>query len=209
MLGEARGRSAVQALSREIDGAIVSLGLTYAAIGRDVGLSGAQVGRIAHGRSAELSIVQASTLLASVGLELSVRAYPTGSPLRDAPQLALLARFRRQLHQALTVRTEVPVTSGFDLRAWDAVIAGPAWRFAVEAETRIRDWQALERRLALKLRDGDVDGLLLVVARTRTNVTIVRSLTTVLVSMFPVPSALALQRLASGADPGGSSLIVL
>lgn len=209
VVGDTRGRAAVALLCREIDDAIRTLGLSYAAVGRDIGLSGAQVGRIARGKSPELSILQASTLLAAVGLELSVRAYPTGRPLRDAPQLSLLARFSPMVNAAIAWRTEVPVTNGPDLRAWDALIQGDGWRYGVEAETRLRDVQALQRRLALKLRDGNVDGVILIVSKTRTNVTVLRSLGMDLDAAFPVPGDLAVERLAAGRNPGGSALVVL
>jgi hypothetical protein len=208
-VGDTRGRAAVALLCREIDDAIRTLGLSYAAVGRDIGLSGAQVGRIARGKSPELSILQASTLLAAVGLELSVRAYPTGRPLRDAPQLSLLARFSPMVNAAIAWLTEVPVTNGPDLRAWDALIQGDGWRYGVEAETRLRDVQALQRRLALKLRDGNVDGVILIVSKTRTNVTVLRSLGMDLDAAFPVPGDLAVERLAAGRNPGGSALVVL
>ena len=207
--GQTRGRAAVQFLSNEIDISIRSLGLSYAAVGRDIGRSGTQVGRVAHGRSPDLSIVLASTILAAVGQELSVRAYPTGRPLRDTPQLGLLARFRRLLHPNVNWRTEVAVAGGSDLRAWDAVISCPGWRYGVEAETRLSDWQALLRRVTLKVRDGDTDGVLLVVWRTRSNATVLRSLGDVIDSAFPVPGKVALERLAGGVDPGGTSLILL
>lgn len=209
ILGETRGRAAVALLCREVDEAIRSLGLSYAAVGRDVGLSAAQVGRIVRGKSPELTIVLASTLLASVGHELTVRAFPTGRPLRDAPQLSLLGRFRPMLNKRLGWRTEVPVTNESDMRAWDAVVQGDGWRYGVEAETRLRDFQALQRRLALKLRDGDVDGLILVVWKTRANSTVLRSLGPDVDVTFPVLGKLAVERLAAGRDPGGSALIVL
>lgn len=209
VIGETRGRSAVVQIGRELDEAIRAHGLSYASVGRDVGLSGAQIGRIAHGTSPGLSIVQASTLLAAVGQELSIRSYPTGRPLRDAPQLALLARFRALLHSSLGWRTEVAVTGGTDLRAWDAVIAGVDWQFATEAETRLRDWQALQRRITLKVRDGNVDGVILLVSKTRTNITVVRSLGMEVDSAFPVSGAAALERLAAGRSPGGNALILV
>ena len=209
ILGETRGKAAVALLCRDIDEAIQNLGLSYAAVGRDVGLSGAQVGRIAHGKSPGLSIAQASILVAAVGLELSIRTYPTGRPLRDTPQLELLARFRAAIDPSLGWRMEVPVVHGPDLRAWDAVISRDGWRYAVEAETRIRDIQALERRIALKLRDGDVDGVLLVVWKTRTNVSLLRSVGAHLGSAYAVPGSVALQRLAAGTNPGGNALIIL
>jgi hypothetical protein len=199
----------VSSLGVELDNAIQNLGLSYAAVGRDIGLSGAQVSRVAHGRAPDLTILQASELLASVGLDLSVRAFPTGRPLRDTAHVALLERFRVRLHRSLTWRTEVPVAAAGDLRAWDGVVAGPTWRRAVEAETRIRDWQALERRFALKLRDGEVDGLLLLVWNTQGNRAAIRALGPAIHRSFPIPGKRALELLGAGADPGGSALIVL
>jgi hypothetical protein len=89
------------------------------------------------------------------------------------------------------------------------VIQGAGWRYGVEAETRLRDIQALQRRVALKLRDGDLDGVILVIWKTRTNLTILRSLGAELDGLFPVPGKLALERLASGRNPGGSAIVVI
>jgi hypothetical protein len=208
-LAAARGREAVLEIGRELDMAIQNLGLSYAAVGRDVGLSGPQVARVAHGQAPALTIVQASELMASVGLDLSIRSYPTGRPLRDSIQTTLLERFHARLHSSLGWRTEVPVGPAGDLRAWDAVITGEHWRMAVEAETRLRDWQALERRLALKLRDSTVDGILLVVWDTKGNRAALRALGAATHGTFPVAGKRALELLAAGANPGGSSLIVL
>jgi transcriptional regulator with XRE-family HTH domain len=124
VLGEARGRAAVEYVARELDTAVRNLGLTYAGVASDVGLSPSQVSRIARGKSPDLSIAQAATLLASVGLDLAVRTYPTGRPLRDQSHLDLLERLRLRLHRSLGWRTEVPVAGGADLRAWDAVVRG-------------------------------------------------------------------------------------
>jgi hypothetical protein len=75
-----------------------------------------QVGRVARGLAPGLTIVQASELLASAGLELSVRADPTGRPLRDRAHLALLERLRLRIHPSLTWQREVPVTGPPDLQ---------------------------------------------------------------------------------------------
>jgi hypothetical protein len=206
-LGASRGRATVLGLGRELETAIQNLGLSYAAVGRDVGLSPPQVARVAHGDAPSLTIVQASELLAAVGLELSIRAYPTGRPLRDTPQLQLLDRFRVHLHPSLTWRTEVPVTGRGDLRAWDGVVAATDWRFGVEAETRLGDWQAVERRIALKHRDGSVDGVLLVVWETRGNRQALKALGASIRSTFPNPGRRALELLGAGVHPGGNALI--
>jgi len=203
-----RGRAAVATIGRELDLAIRRHGLSYTAVGGAVGLSGSQVGRVARGRSPELTVVQASRLLAAVGLELSIRSYPAGEPLRDAAHLALLARLRRRLHASLAWRTEVPLARNGDLRAWDAVIRAPRWSVGVEAETRPTDLQALERRLALKQRDGEMPTIVLLLADTRHNRAIVAG-TPDLADRYPVRGRAALAALEAGTHPGGSVLILL
>jgi len=183
--------------------------LTYSAVGADVGLSGSQVSRIARGQSRDLSIAQATTLLASVGLDLSLRTFPTGRPLRDQAHLHLLERLRARLHPSLSWRTEVPVAAAPDLRAWDAVVGGDSWREGVEAEVRLRDAQALERRVALKQRDGSVDGVILLVWDTRHNREALDSVGAGLHVAFSIAGRTALERLAAGRNPGGNALILL
>jgi hypothetical protein len=94
------------------------------------------------------------------------------------------------------------------IRAWDAVIRGVDWRRPVEAETVLDDIQALERRLALKVRDGGVDGVILVIADTPRNR---RALAAApgRFSGFDRNARRVLSALAAGRDPGGSSLILL
>lgn len=208
-LGATRGRGAVVNLGRELDEAIRNLGLSYAAVGRDVGLSGWQVARVARGEVANLTVVTASELMAAVGLDLSVRAFPTGRPLRDVAHLALLGRLRRELHPGLIWRTEVPVASGRDLRAWDATITATAWQAAVEAEMRLRDIQALDRRIALKRRDSSIELVILLVANTRHNRAILASHGDSLAASFPFPGRRALELLRAGAAPEASSIVVI
>lgn len=208
-VGATRGRAAVVNLGRELDGAIRSLGLSYAAVGRDIGLSGWQVARVARGEVANLKIVQASELMAAVGQELSVRAFPTGRPLRDVAHLAVLERLRRQLHPSLTWRTEVPVSTGGDLRAWDATISASRWLAAVEAEVRLGDFQALDRRIALKQRDSSIELVILLVANTRHNRAILASHGESLAASFPFPGRRALELLRAGAAPEASAIVVI
>ncbi len=120
-----------------------------------------------------MSILVASRIASVLGMELSVRVYPSSSPLRDAAHIARLRRLFEHVGPPLTYRTEVPLPQQpgqpTEQRAWDAVLLGRGKRTAAEIEMRLRDAQALERRLALKRRDDQVDHLLLVVAATRTN----------------------------------------
>lgn len=205
----ARGQALARSILDELRHARLDRGLSGAVVARAVGMSEAQYSRIERGLSSGLSIQQASRLLAGVGLELRVRAYPSGEPLRDAAHAALLGRFRTLLHRSLRFRTEVPFPSPTDRRAWDAVVSGDKWTVGIEAETRPRDRQALERRLALKMRDGGADHLVLLLLNSQYNREFVRAQHDVLVERFPLPGPRALQLLSAGVDPGASSVVLL
>jgi transcriptional regulator with XRE-family HTH domain len=207
--GANRARHILVELTTELRRARIDRGLSQADVARAVGLSGPQVCRIEHGRSPEVSIALLCRLLSVVGLELSARAYPAGEPLRDSAHAALLGRFRARLHGALRWRLEVPLPASGDLRAWDGWVGGPGWRIGVEAETRPTDLQALQRRLALKMRDGDVDVLILVLSDTRHNRGLLRVHDGDLSGRFPVPGRRAVELLTAGVHPGGNAIVLI
>lgn len=140
-----------------------------------------------------------------VGLDVAIRTYPRGDPLRDAGHLRLLERFRRELHPTLKWRTEVPLPIAGDKRAWDALVSGPGWQIPVEAETVVTDWQALERKLALKRRDGDLAHVILLVADTRRNRDALGAATPAAYS----GSRAVLAALRGGRDPGASGVVII
>jgi hypothetical protein len=147
-----------------------------------------------------------------VGLDLALRAYPAGDPIRDRAQLALLERLRKRLHPSLRWRTEVPLPIERDLRAWDAEISGrqpEPWRARVEAETRITDGQALERRLTLKYRDDPGGHLILLVSDTRANRAALRTLREDLTELLPLNARELLAAFSSGRDPGASGIAIM
>jgi hypothetical protein len=76
-------------------------------------------------------------------------------------------------------------------------------------ETRPRDRQALERRIAVKARDGAVGGVSLILLDSRWCRDFVRASGEVLVGRFPVPAAVALAALRTGYDPGAGSILLL
>jgi len=193
----------------ELRTARVAAGLSLQHIGRAVGLSHSQVGRIERAAHPSVSVIQLARLASVVGLDLSVRTYPNGSPLRDKAHIALLQRFRKRVSAELSVRSEVPLNLPGDLRAWDLLIVGAGEPIGVEAETRLTDIQALERRIALKARDDGMGRVLLVVSASRGNRLAVRESLVVLRASFPVSGRVALAALAAGRDPGGSALILI
>lgn len=187
----------------------MAAGLSLQDVGRAVRLSHSQVSRIERAAHSSVSVMQLARIGSIVGLELSVRTYPNGAPLRDHAHIALLQRFRARVSAKLSVRSEVPLPIPGDLRAWDMVILGAGDPIGVEVETRLTDIQALERRIALKARDGGVRRVLLVVSASRGNRLAVRDSLTLLQTEFPVRAGLALAALADGRDPGGSALILI
>ena len=207
--GRARGRVARTDIGVSLRGARIQHELSLEEIGRLARLSGAQVSRIERGLVRSLDLERLAILRAAVGFDLSVRAYPAGDPLRDVAHLDLLKRFRAGLHPTVRWRTEVPLPLRGDLRAWDAVVAVGRHSMGVEAETRPRDMQALERRLALKMRDGGMGSVILLLAATRNNRLLLRTHGDALAERFPVPGPRALELLRAGILPGGSAIIQL
>jgi hypothetical protein len=96
-----------------------------------------------------------------------------------------------------------------DRRAWDAVIEGRGWRVAVEAETRLRDVQALSRRIALKQRDDRTDVVILLVADTRHNRHVLRLAALDLAATFPTSGRALMEALSEGRQPSGSAPVLL
>ena len=172
-------------------------------------MSHAQLGRIERAVLTSLTIEQTCRAGIAVGLRLGARMYPDGDAVRDAPQLRLLDRFHVRVPPNAGWRTEVPMPIAGDLRAWDAVIQLAGRRAGCEAETRLTDIQALERRLALKLRDGGVDVLILVVADTANNRAVLRAHREALRSLLPLDGRQILASLAQGRLPEANGLIVL
>lgn len=168
--------------------------------------------RFEHGDLDRISITKIGGWCAVVGLDLSIRAYPAGDPIRDRAQLALLERLRARLDPSLAWRTEVPLPSVGDLRAWDAEIRGRhpgPWRARVEAETTIADGQALEQRLGLKTRDDPDGHLILLVSDTRANRAALRTLEAGLRTLLPLRTRETLAALSTGRDPGASGIVVM
>jgi len=207
--GTRLGRRLMGTTGSELRLARMNAGLSLAEVGRASGMSYSQVGRIERATHPSVSILQLARIASVVGLDLSVRTYPNGSPFRDKAHLMLIQRFRDRLSPKLSVRTEVPLPISGDLRAWDLMILGAGEPIGVEEETRLTDLQALERKIALKMRDGGIGRVVVVVAATRGNRLALREAGTALDSSFPIAGRIALQALAQRRDPGGSALILI
>jgi transcriptional regulator with XRE-family HTH domain len=210
--GRRRSRDAFRRLGQEHREARVAAGLSLREAAAASGAPFSQLWRFEHGELDRVSIADVGAWCAVVGLDLSLRAYPAGDPIRDRAQLALLERLRTRLHPSLRWRTEVPLPLERDLRAWDAEISGrqpQRWRARVEGVTRIADGQALERRLTLKLRDDPGGHLVLLVSYTRANRAALRSIREGLTELLPLDTREVPAAFTAARDPGASGIAIM
>ena len=190
----------------------VAAGLSLRTAAAGSGSSRSQLWRFERGELDRVSMADLGAWFAVVGLDLSIKAYPAGDPIRDRAQLALLERFRTRIHPSLRWRTEVPLPIEGDLRAWDAEVRPQAperWRVRVEAETRVADGQALERKLALKRRDDPGGHVILLISDTRSNRVTMRAIREGLRDAFPLDTRELLWALGHGSEPGGSGIAIM
>jgi transcriptional regulator with XRE-family HTH domain len=168
-----------------------------------------ELSRIERGLSPHVQIERMAMIGAVVRLDVRVRGFPSGPPIRDAAQLLLTRRLRELLPAQMRLRTEVPLRIPGDLRAWDGVIdSGPTHR-PVELESRLRDLQALLRRIHLKCRDSNETVVLLVVADTRHNRHVLKVSADELADQFPVGSRDALTMIRGGTLPERGAILLL
>jgi transcriptional regulator with XRE-family HTH domain len=205
--GRQRGERLLRDLVEEIRRARLASNLSQSDVGRAVGLSRSRVSLIERGRHADVPFTAIAHFLGVLGLELSARAYPVGGGLRDASQARLLGRLRARTPSGVQWQTEVPIPG--DLRAWDAVLRVGQTSIGVDAETRVRDFQAVDRRTMLKARDSAVDLVILLIARTRSNRAALHEGGTIARLNYPISSTEALAALAGGRAPGGNAIVML
>ncbi len=197
-------------LGDELREARVLAGVSQERLGSAAGLSHTEVSRLERGLIPGASFVVMGRLLAVVGMRLSARAYPDGPPIRDVAHARLLNRLAARLPPSTHMRLEVPLrVDEADLRAWDAELVGATWQCKVEAETRLTDLQAVERRIALKMADCGVDRVILLVASTHHNRLVLREFASMLRDRFPLSGAAVLRALADGACPAAGGIVML
>jgi len=184
-------------------------GLGQRSVGRALGVSAAWVCRAERGYCRGIPIALLARWAAVVGLSLRVSLYPLGSPIRDAPQLALIGRLQRRLHPTWRVRAEAPVRVAGDLRAADLLLTRPGCSVVIEAVTRLTDVQAQLRAANLKQRDLGATRVILLLSDTQLNRFAIRAAAGVLEAEFPLRTRAAMAALGAGRDPGGNALVML
>lgn len=183
-------------------------GATQAALGEAAGISRSLVGTMERDELEDPGIIQLARLAAAVGLDVSLRAFPSSSRLRDAGQVQLLNRLRKECHPALSWTVEAMVATG-DPRAFDALIGTRPRAAAVEAISRLRDVQRQTRPIQSKLEASGLEACLLLVAATKANRAALREAGRHLTDAFPLDSRRALSMLRRGEVPQVGGIVVL
>ena len=174
-----------------------------------VGLDHATFARIERNEIDGVSVRNLALACAAVGLVLSARAYPASDPVRDAPQLRLLARFHARLPDAVPWQTEAPLPIPGDLRALDGFTRLRERSIGVEAETRLTDVQAVARKVQLKKRDARLDLIILLVSDTQANREVLALHRESLRAAFPLDTRAVMAALAAGDPPPADGIVVL
>lgn len=200
------GRQLAEVIRALVD-ARRAAGLSQAFVAGALGVSRPAVAAWKAGRVTP-SPVQLGRWGAVVGLDVGLRAFPAGSPLRDVGQLRLLHRFHQLIGDAWTWRTEVPVSADHrDRRAIDAVLALGQVRIGVEAVTRLVDTQGQTRPILLKQMASGIGIFVMVLADSRLNRAAVADGAPTLVPAFPCPPRAAMATLRDGGAPAANAIV--
>lgn len=195
-------------LVSELADARISCGTTHLEVARALGWSPAKVRRIEGSRRVSVTYLELASLAAVVGLKFHGGLYPGPGRLRDEAQLEMINRYREMATGAgWRCRIEDPLPAPGDLRAFDLVLVGPGARVAHEFLSRLRDAQAQVRPLLQKQRDGQVDGLILVIKGGEANRRAVAEAGAALRDLFPLSTRAVLSAIRQRRDPGANGIV--
>jgi transcriptional regulator with XRE-family HTH domain len=196
-------------MGREIREARLAAGLSQADVARASARSQPRISRIERSVGRPPTVVELSAVASVVGLKLVVRAFPVLDRVRDAGQLRMLAAVERRLPAGTGWRSEVPMPAHGDLRALDAMVTLSDCRVAIEAWTRLGDFQAQVRAAELKRRDAGADRLVVLLADTAHNRSALRSAEQLVNAQFPLRTRAVMSALTRGRDPGADGIVLI
>ena len=209
-MGASDARRLIARLGTELRETRLAAGVSQASVARAAGISRSTLSRIEREDLRDPTFVTVCRLGRALGLAPSFRFFPVGMPVRDAPQLSLLARFSKIVAPPLATLREIALPLDGDHRAWDAMITGADEQAFVEAESHLGDVQAFERRVALKLRDDPRARIvILVLTRSAHHRALLAEHRESLRSMFPLDGVAVLRPLREGRLPPLSGLVLI
>jgi transcriptional regulator with XRE-family HTH domain len=205
--GRRRGEELLRRLIGELRTARQAVGVSQEAVARELGCAQSEVSRLERFEFGTVSLVRLSEIASLLGLEISAGLHPLGDALRDAGQERAVGRFVKDVAAPpYRVFRETLLPLPGDRRAWDLLLRLGALRIGVEVETRVRDIQALVRRIRERERDGGVDEILVVLSDSAHNRRVVGQLREALGPRYSTRSGPIFAALRAGAAvPGRAS----
>jgi transcriptional regulator with XRE-family HTH domain len=178
-------------LADELRAARATLGLSRAGVAKSAGVARSTVERAEAG-AASLGVDAVGAILAAVGIDLSIRAFPSERfRVRDSRHAAAVERLRSLASPAWRARAEV--AAGEHGRSADLVLFGADALVHIEVELRLTDIQA-QLRNAQRKRESLARStdrpvrLVIAVADTRSNREAFRPHATLMRSQLPTGS---------------------
>jgi transcriptional regulator with XRE-family HTH domain len=212
-IGRHRSELLRRRLGTELRTARIAGGMTQRRLAALAGVSQAFVSMVECGRrAAEWST--ACALASAVGHDLSLKLFPSdGVRIRDSGHVGLVQGIVAQADRSWHPQIEVPVAPG-DRRAADLVLRGEREVLHIEVERFVVDFQAQLRAAQLKRAQlaghlGRPVRLVMAVAGTRRNRTILRNLRTVLDAALPRTSVEVRRSILTGAPLGADGVLLL
>jgi transcriptional regulator with XRE-family HTH domain len=207
--GRRRGREITNAAVAQLRDARVLAGLSQRTIAGAIGWNQQHYSRFEAGRvtNAPLRVFVIGASL--LGLDVSVSFHPVGPALRDKGHEAVIERFLKLLNPAWRVVRELPFPTPGDPRFWDLTLRIGAQLVGIEVETRIRDVQALVRRMRERGRDGGADVIVIVLSDSAHNRELVDQFREALGQEFAIAPRDLLAALRAGTALPGSGVVLL
>ena len=211
--GHRRGVSLLKSIANELREARQVAGLSQQSLADALGCAQAEISRREHVDLRDLGIVTLAEMAAVLGLDLRASLFPQGQPIRDRGHQALISRLLAVLSPVWHRTAELPFPGPGDPRWWDLVLRLIEDQIrqvvGVEAETRIRDHQALVRRMHGRQAHGGTDAVLLLLSDSATNRLLVGDLRLALGPEWATTPRALLAVLRVGRPLPGSGVILL
>ena len=207
--GHRRGDEALRRLVSELRDERRVAGLSQAELAAELHWSQTEISRLERNLYPAIALVRLAEIAAALGLELSAGLHRNGDGLRDRGQQAVASRLLAIVAPVIKRWREVPLPNHGDRRSWDVLLRLGSTLIGVEIETRIRDMQALVRKIRERERDGGVDHVLLVLADSAHNRALVDELREALGPRFSTSPRLLLRALRTGTEIPGSGVILV
>jgi transcriptional regulator with XRE-family HTH domain len=207
--GKRRGRAIVAVALAQLRAARLAAGISQAVVAAGLGWSQQHYSRFEGNRLRQVSFGSISVAAALLGLEPSLTFFPAGPALRDAGHQTLIARLIALLSPAWKVAREASFPNPGDPRSWDVLLRLGNYLAGIEAETRIRDMQALVRRMRERARQGGTEVIVIVLSDTSHNRALVDDLRTALGDEFAASPRALVRALRTGIPLPGSGVVLL